>query len=120
MHSAPSYDLAVSVLLTGPRGVGKSTMVKSITNKLGIHLFEVGDELSLKGQADIPLHQVDCFTVLQENSTRTEGSLRGAFSQAANCSPCVLLLRHLEALMHIAQVPDLTQGAMIAIHMLVN
>ena len=49
MHSAPSYDLAVSVLLTGPRGVGKSTMVKSIANRLGIHLFEVGDEDFLNG-----------------------------------------------------------------------
>lgn len=46
MHTAPSYDLPVSVLLTGPRGVGKSTMVKSIANKLGIHLFEVEDEHS--------------------------------------------------------------------------
>lgn len=41
MHSAPSYDLAASVLLTGPRGVGKSTMVKYTANMLGIHLFEV-------------------------------------------------------------------------------
>ena len=46
MHSAPSYDLAASVLLKGPRGVGKSTIVKYIANKLGIHLFEVGDEYS--------------------------------------------------------------------------
>jgi len=63
---------------------------------------------------------VDCFTLLQENSTRTENSLRGAFSQAANCSPCVLLLRHLEALMHITQVPDPTQGERAVIHTLVN
>lgn len=46
MNSAPSYDLAVSVLLTGPRGVGKSTMAKSIATRLGTHLFEVGREYS--------------------------------------------------------------------------
>lgn len=46
MNSAPSYNLPVSVLLTGPRGVGKSTMIKSIANRLGIHLFEVGHKYS--------------------------------------------------------------------------
>ncbi|KAF9646869.1 AAA-domain-containing protein [Thelephora ganbajun] len=97
MHSAPSYDLAVSVLLTGSRGVGKSTMVKTMANCLGIHLFEV-----------------DCYTLLQENSTRTENSLRGVFSQATDFSPCVLLLRHLEAFMHITQQPDPIQEPRIA------
>jgi shikimate kinase len=48
MRSAPSYDLAVSLLLIGPRGVGKSTMVESIANRLGIHLFEVGYEVFYK------------------------------------------------------------------------
>lgn len=57
MHSAPSYDPAVSVLLTGPRGVGKSIITKTIANKLGMHLFEVGHESSfnLLGSHSIPL-----------------------------------------------------------------
>ncbi|KAF9792299.1 AAA-domain-containing protein [Thelephora terrestris] len=97
IHSASSYDLAVSVLLTGPRGIGKSTMVKSIANKLGFHLFEV-----------------DCYNLLQENSTRTENSLRGVFSRATDFSPCVLLLRHLEALMHTTQQPDTRQEPRVA------
>lgn len=42
MHCASSYDIAVSVLLVGPRGVGKCTIVKAIADGLGIHLFEVG------------------------------------------------------------------------------
>ena len=46
MNSAPSYDLAASVLLIGPRGVGKSAIAKSIANRLGTHLFEVGREHS--------------------------------------------------------------------------
>lgn len=58
--------------------------------------------------------------MLQENSTRTEHSLRGVFSRATDCSPCVLLLRHLEALMHIAQAQDPTQGARSAIHILIT
>jgi len=71
-------------------------------------------------RSHISFHQVDCYTLLQENSTRTENSLRGVFSRATAFSPCVLLLRHLEALMHITQPPDPTQGARTANHMLVN
>ena len=56
-------------------------------------------------------YQVDCYTLLQENSTNTENSLRGVFSRATDFSPCVLLLRHLEALMYITQQLDPTQGA---------
>lgn len=59
-------------------------------------------------------YQVDCYTLLQENSTQTENSLRGVFSRATDFSPCVLLLRHLEAVMHITQQLDPTQGAMMA------
>jgi predicted AAA+ superfamily ATPase len=43
MHSASSYGLDVSMLLVGPRGVGKSTLVKAVVTRLGIHLYEVGN-----------------------------------------------------------------------------
>lgn len=65
-------------------------------------------------------NQVDCYTLLQENSTRTENSLKGVFSKATNFSPCVLLLRHLEALTYIMQPPGSTQGAWSANHVAVN
>jgi hypothetical protein len=65
-------------------------------------------------------YQVDCYTLLQENSTHTENYLRGVFSQATGFSPCVLLLRHLEALMQIAQRLDSTQGATTRYCLLVN
>ena len=64
-------------------------------------------------------HQVDCYTLLQENSTQTESFLRGVFSRATDFSPCVLLLRHLEALMHITQL-DPTQGTTKAHRIWVN
>ena len=65
-------------------------------------------------------HQVDCYTLLQENSTQTENSLRSVFSRATDFSPCVLLLRHLEALMHITQQIDPTQGETTARHLLMG
>jgi hypothetical protein len=89
-------------------------MVKSITNRLGVHLFEVGQWHSFSESSSHLSHQVDCYSLLQENSTRTENSLRGTFSRATDFSPCVLLLRHLEALMHTTQQPDTRQGATTA------
>jgi peroxin-6 len=65
-------------------------------------------------------HQVDCYTLLQENSTHTENFLRVVFSQATDSSPCVLLLRHLEALMYITQQLDPTQGAATSHYLLAN
>lgn len=89
-------------------------MVKSIANRLGVHLFEVGQWHSFSELSSHFSHQVDCYSLLQENSTRTENSLRGVFSRATDFSPCVLLLRHLEALMHTTWQPDTRQGATTA------
>ncbi|KZV91614.1 AAA-domain-containing protein, partial [Exidia glandulosa HHB12029] len=81
------YQLHVSVLLKGARGVGKSTCAAGVARSLGLHLYEV-----------------NCYDLLGESEAATEGTLRARFERAAECAPCVLLLRHLEALARNSQV----------------
>ncbi|KAH9999039.1 AAA-domain-containing protein [Russula vinacea] len=44
-----------------------------------------------------------CYDFLGENDTKTEGLLRVRFEQATSCSPCVLVMRHLEAFAQTTQ-----------------
>ncbi|CAK5264057.1 unnamed protein product [Mycena citricolor] len=82
MHvSAADLRLDLSLLLQGSRGTGKFTTACWVAETLGMHLLEV-----------------DCFDLLGETDIKTEGTLRARFDKAEECSPCVLLLRHLEAL----------------------
>ncbi|KDQ12329.1 hypothetical protein BOTBODRAFT_34616 [Botryobasidium botryosum FD-172 SS1] len=86
LPSAASYDLQLSVILKGARGIGKRTIVRWVAQKLGIHVLEI-----------------NCFDVVGESDTKTEGTLRARFEKAASCSPCILLLRHIDALATTSQ-----------------
>ncbi|KAI0948498.1 hypothetical protein AcV7_009223 [Taiwanofungus camphoratus] len=83
---AVDYHLQLSILLKGPFGVGKYTTASCVARRLGIHLFEVS-----------------CYDILGENDAKTEGTLRARFERAASCSPCILLLRHIDALSQTTQ-----------------
>ena len=54
--------------------------------------------------------QVDCFSLIGENNTKTEGTLRVRFDQACACSPCILVLRNIEALIQSTQPLDVGKG----------
>ncbi|KAI0806992.1 AAA-domain-containing protein [Fomes fomentarius] len=77
---AVDYHLQLSILLQGPRGVGKATVAGWVAQRLGIHLLEV-----------------DCYDVIGETDAKTEGTLQARFERASSCSPCILLLRHIDA-----------------------
>ncbi|KAI0328087.1 AAA-domain-containing protein [Cubamyces sp. BRFM 1775] len=77
---AVDYHLQLSILLQGPRGCGKATTAAWVAQRLGIHLLEV-----------------DCYDVLGDTDAKTEGTLQARFERAASCSPCILLLRHIDA-----------------------
>ncbi|KAH9924001.1 AAA-domain-containing protein [Epithele typhae] len=77
---AVDYHLQLSILLKGARGIGKATVAYWVAHRLGVHLLEV-----------------DCYDVIGENDAKTEGTLQARFERAASCSPCVLLLRHIDA-----------------------
>ncbi|KAI0259961.1 P-loop containing nucleoside triphosphate hydrolase protein [Gloeopeniophorella convolvens] len=80
MPQALTFDIPISMLLKGSRGIGKFTTAVQIAQRLGMHVFEV-----------------NCYDFLGENDSKTEGLLRARFEQATSCSPCVLVMRHLDA-----------------------
>ncbi|KIO23355.1 hypothetical protein M407DRAFT_27134, partial [Tulasnella calospora MUT 4182] len=84
--SAVDYDLPISVLLKGSRGIGKQTVARWVAEDLGVHVYEI-----------------NCFDVVGETEVKTEGILRARFERAATCSPCIFLLRHIEALAKTTQ-----------------
>lgn len=44
------------------------------------------------------LPKINCFDIVGENDAQTEGTLRARFEKAAACAPCILTLRHIDAL----------------------
>ncbi|EMD34491.1 hypothetical protein CERSUDRAFT_97749 [Gelatoporia subvermispora B] len=83
---AVNYNLQLSILLQGPKGVGKLTTAKMVVRELGLHLLEIS-----------------CYDIIGETDVKSEGTLRARFERAASCSPCVLLLRHIDALAQTTQ-----------------
>ncbi|KAF9268256.1 AAA-domain-containing protein [Marasmius fiardii PR-910] len=87
--SGGDYNLQLTTLLKGSRGVGKFTVASAVARLLGLHLLEV-----------------NCYDVIGENDTKTEALLQTRFENAASCAPCILLLRHLEAFAQSTQTPE--------------
>ncbi|KAF9393749.1 peroxisomal assembly protein [Mortierella sp. AD011] len=73
--------LNCTVLLHGARGIGKKTVVDWVADLAGIHLMEV-----------------NCFDIASDTDAKTEVAVRAKFDKAVACGPCVLLLRHIDAL----------------------
>ena len=46
---------------------------------------------------------MNCYDVIGENDAKTEGTLRARFERASSCSPCVLLLRNIDAFAQTTQ-----------------
>ncbi|KAK9354096.1 P-loop containing nucleoside triphosphate hydrolase protein [Lipomyces doorenjongii] len=80
--SPGGIPLQTAVLVySAKRGVGKATMVKHVAGQLGVHVFEIeGHEIA--GDTD----------------TKTLGTLKAKLERGSDCSPCVVLIRHLEAI----------------------
>ncbi|KAI1788454.1 AAA-domain-containing protein [Ganoderma leucocontextum] len=88
-RGAVDYHLQLSIMLQGSRGVGKATVASWVAQRLGIHLFEV-----------------DCYDVIGDTDAKTEGTLQARFERAADCSPCILLLRHIDAFAQSTQAQE--------------
>lgn len=97
-----NYQLGLAFLLQGVRGVGKFTVACWVAQDLGLHLNEASFTLSHLYLL-YTNKQVDCYELLEETEARTEATLRVRFEQASRMTPCLLVLRHLEALSQTTQ-----------------
>lgn len=106
---AADYDLCLSVLLKGARGTGKYTAACRVAQRLGMHVLDVSDMYYIVCWIKSRL-QVNCYDVIGETDVKTEGTLRARFDKAISCSPCVLLLRNIDALAQKTQVLEAGKG----------
>ncbi|KAJ7849118.1 AAA-domain-containing protein [Mycena olivaceomarginata] len=89
LRDAVDYNLHLSVLLKGARGTGKFTTACWVAQQIGMHILEI-----------------NCYDLIGENDTKTEGTLRARFEKLEECSPCILLLRHIDGLAQTTQVSE--------------
>ncbi|XP_067881537.1 peroxisomal ATPase PEX6 [Heterodontus francisci] len=72
----PVLDGPCSVLLWGPNGSGKTTVLRATCSRLNLHLVKV-----------------DCVSLCADSTGASEAKLQAAFSEAGFYRPCVFLLR---------------------------
>ncbi|OAY49564.1 peroxisome biogenesis protein 6 isoform X1 [Manihot esculenta] len=77
--SALSSKFRISVLLYGPAGCGKRTVVRHISRRLGLHVVEFS-----------------CHNLMSSSDRNTSVALAQAFNTAQRYSPTILLLRHFD------------------------
>lgn len=94
---AAGYKLQLSVMLSGVRGIGKMSAVDTAADQLGVHVLEV-----------------NCYRLIGENDVQTEGMLRARFEKAAACAPCLLVLRHVDALSQSTQAAEAGKALLFA------
>lgn len=87
------FELSCNALFHGPRGGGKSTLVKEVAEALGVHVYEFS-----------------IYDILSDTDAKTEAHLRAKFDKAAALAPCVVLIRHMEGLAKKSAVVESGQG----------
>ncbi|XP_047199281.1 peroxisome assembly factor 2 isoform X2 [Hippoglossus stenolepis] len=81
-HLQHSCLSGCTVLLHGPAGSGKVTVVSAASRRLNLHLLKV-----------------DCVSVCADTPAAAEVKLTSLFQRAAALQPCILLLRNLQLLL---------------------
>ena len=82
MHPAnKSLGIHRSVLLTGPRGSGKQTAVRTTARQSNLHVIDI-----------------NCHELIGDTAARTESYLREVLTRANAVGPCIALLRHVHVL----------------------
>ncbi|XP_052769801.1 peroxisomal ATPase PEX6-like [Mya arenaria] len=70
-----------SVLVAGPVGSGKTSLIVAVARKLGVHAFKV-----------------NCHMMVGDSAGATEARMKNAFNAAGLYSPCILLLQSIHAM----------------------
>ncbi|CAO3662808.1 unnamed protein product [Rhizopus stolonifer] len=91
------FELSCNALFHGPRGGGKSTLVKEVAEALGVHVYEFS-----------------IYDILSDTDAKTEAHLRAKFDKAAALAPCVVLIRHMEGLAKKSAVVESGQEPLLA------
>ncbi|KAI8390353.1 P-loop containing nucleoside triphosphate hydrolase protein [Blakeslea trispora] len=91
------FELSCNALFYGPRGGGKTTLVKEVAEELGVHLYEFS-----------------VYDIISDTDAKTEVHLRAKFDKAAALAPCVVLIRHMEGLAKKSAVVESGQEPLLA------
>lgn len=99
---AVQYNLQPSILLAGARGIGKFTTIQIVARSLGMHIMEVCP-CYCHLPVQVLIVKVNCYDLLGDTEVQTEGLLRSKFEKACDSSPCIIVLRYLEAFSQTTQ-----------------
>ncbi|KAL1926662.1 hypothetical protein VTP01DRAFT_5557 [Rhizomucor pusillus] len=91
------FQLSCNALVQGPRGGGKTTMIREVAEELGVHLYEFS-----------------AYDVVSETDAKTEVHLRAKFDKAAALSPCIVLIKSIEGLAKKSAVVETGQEPLLA------
>ncbi|ORZ23089.1 P-loop containing nucleoside triphosphate hydrolase protein [Absidia repens] len=91
------FELSCNALLQGPKGGGKSTLVREVVEDLGVHVFEFS-----------------VYDVVSDTDAKTELHLRAKFEKATSLAPCVVLIRGIEGLAKKSAVVETGQEPLLA------
>lgn len=81
LPSAPGLNLSLTLLLHGPKGVGKRHLIKQCCEATSVNYVEV-----------------NCFDLSGDAEAKTEQNLRDKWKHWEDSCPAVVVLRNLEAL----------------------
>ncbi|KAI9501820.1 P-loop containing nucleoside triphosphate hydrolase protein, partial [Coemansia spiralis] len=85
---ALSHKLVSAVLLKGNPGTGKRHIVRSVADRLGVHIYELS-----------------CFDILSDTEDKTAQVLQMYFQNVGRYTPCIFHLRNIEALAQATHAP---------------
>ncbi|KAI9348358.1 P-loop containing nucleoside triphosphate hydrolase protein [Pilaira anomala] len=91
------FELSCNVLFHGPRGGGKTTLVKEVVEDLGLHVYEFS-----------------VYDIVSDTDAKTEVHLRAKFEKASALAPCVVLIKHMEGLAKKSAVVESGQEPLLA------
>lgn len=77
---ASKIGLYLSVIISGKQGVGKKRIIRNIANKFGIHIVEF-----------------NCYDVVGNFDKHSETRTKKIFQEAQRYSPCILILKNVDA-----------------------